>query len=201
MICNIVFDLGNVLLDFKPMAYLGKKYGTGEIAEKLYREIFCSKEWILLDRGTLTSDEAIEQISARNSDIAPYIRVIMNDWDEILTPIDGTIEILNQLKKKGVFKLYLLSNFHMTAFLRVNEKHDFFKLFDGMVVSSNLKKIKPDPEIFKHLLDSYGLNPQDTVFIDDVLENTEAAHKLGIDAIQFTNPEALRKELELRGIL
>jgi HAD superfamily hydrolase (TIGR01509 family) len=201
LIRNIIFDLGNVLLDFKPVAYLDRKYGSGEIAEKLYKEVFCSREWIELDRGTLTADEAIEQISVRNSDIAPYIKVIMNDWDEILTPIDGTIRILTELKKKGSFKLYLLSNFHMSAFLRVSEKHDFFNLFDGMVISSHLKKIKPDPEIFKHLIDSYELNPQETVFIDDVQDNTEAALKLGIGVIQFTTPEALRKELELKRIL
>jgi HAD superfamily hydrolase (TIGR01509 family) len=78
----------------------------------------------------------------------------------------------------------------------MSKQYDFFKLFDGMVVSSELKRIKPDPEIFRHLLEGYSLNPQETVFIDDVKDNTEAAQKLGIVAIQFTTPEALRKELE-----
>lgn len=190
-----------MLLDFKPVAYLDRKYGNEELTKTLYNEVFCSREWVELDRGTLTTDEAIELIASRNPDIIPYIKVIMNDWDEMLPPIDGTIRILNELKKKDCFKLYLLSNYQISAFLRVSEKYSFFKLFDGMVVSSHINKMKPDPEIFEHLLDSYELKPQETVFIDDVRDNTEAALKLGINAIQFTTPDALRKELELKSIL
>lgn len=201
LIHNIVFDLGNVLLDFKPVAYLGNKYGNTDISQRIYREVFCSKEWVELDRGTLTAEEAIAAFISRNPDISSYIEETMSNWDEILIPIKGTIDILKELRSSDSYKLYLLSNFHVAAFLRVSEQYDFFKLFDGMVVSSNLKLLKPDPEIYKHLLGTYGLVPAETIFIDDVKDNTEAAQLLGIDAILFTTPEDLRKQLELKGIL
>ncbi|MGE5630386.1 MAG: HAD family hydrolase [Caulobacteraceae bacterium] len=201
MIHNVIFDLGNVLLDFKPLQYLSQKYGSKEIIESLYKNVFCSNEWVELDRGTLTLEQAIDSMSARNPEIEPYVKELMYNLDRILIPITGTVKLLEELKASNKYKLYLLSNFHLDAFLKVSSKYSFFKLFDGMVVSSYIKVLKPEPKIFEHLMSVYYLSPSESVFIDDVMENLEAAHKLGIETIHFTTPDILRKELGSKGIL
>ncbi len=132
MIKNIIFDLGNVLLDFNPRNYLKNKIEEKYI-ENVYEAIFKSKEWPMLDRGTITEKEAEKNIITRNKEYENEIKEAFNNWYELLTPIQISVQILNSLKKKG-YKLYYLSNFHCAAFDYVSDNYDFFKLFDGGVI-------------------------------------------------------------------
>ena len=100
-----------------------------------------------------------------------------------------------KLKEKG-YKLYILSNFHREAFLEIERKCEFEKYFDGKVVSYDVKLLKPEKEIYEELLKKYNLNPEETLFIDDTLANTEGAEKLGISTIHLINKEKLKEELE-----
>jgi len=198
MIQNIVFDLGNVLLSFKPMIFLQKMYDT-EKAENLYKCIFLSKEWLDLDRGIIESDEAIDIISKRCPEYYDNIKDVINYWTQILTPIQGSIDILESLKEKG-YKTYLLTNFHKKAFEEVSRKHDFLKNFDGRVVSSDVLLLKPEKEIFTNLCKKYGIKPEESVFIDDTAENVVAAKEIGFKTAYFESPEQLRNELISLGV-
>ncbi|MGH4139378.1 HAD family hydrolase [Clostridium sp.] len=186
MIKNIIFDIGNVLLEFNPIDYLKKTFNDGNIEKLLYKEIFQSEEWIHLDRGILTQDQAVNTITLRNPDHEIHIKKCMDNWIDILTPIDSTVKIINDLKEKG-YKLYLLSNFHSLAFETICSKYNFFKKFDGGIISYKENLLKPEPEIYTKLLNTYKLNAEECLFIDDTLVNIEAAAKLGIKTLHY-NP-------------
>ena len=194
MIKNIIFDIGNVLLEFKPLDYLKRTFNDDNIEELLYKEIFLGEEWLHLDRGILTQDEVIKAISLKNPKHEVYIKKCMDNWIDILTPIEGTVNILSELKDNG-YKLYLLSNFHCLAFETVYSKYDFFKHFDGGIISYKENLLKPEGEIYYKLLDTYNLNAEECLFIDDTLVNVEAARRIGINTVHFEGCEMLRKSL------
>lgn len=190
---NIIFDIGNVLLSFNPRKYLEEK-GLEEKVEHIYKEVFQSKEWLDLDRGTLTEKEAIEIYISRNKDYEDYIRSVFDGWYNILTPIEDTIEILKTLKNNG-YNLYYLSNFHHLAFEHVIKKYDFFNLFDGGVVSYEEKLIKPEKEIYDALINRYNLDPKESIFVDDTKINIEGSEKLDIKGILFEDPSKFKNDL------
>lgn len=198
MIKNIVFDLGNVLISFQPDTYLFRRFNNQQIISELYQKVFRSQDWVELDRGTITEKEVIEKFYRLYPHLTDSIKSIFADWGEILIPIEGSVDILNHLAKQE-YNLYVLSNFHLEAFKRISSL-DFFKHFDGMVISAKINYIKPEPEIYQHLLKEFRLIPEETVFIDDVAENIKGAAALGIETIQFKDPVQLEKELKILGI-
>ena len=157
---NIIFDLGNVLLDFNPREYLKSKI-SDEKLEEVFKAIFSSEEWVMLDRGTITEKEAINNIINRNSTYINEINLAFDNWYDLLKPIEETVEILMSLKENG-YKIYYLSNFHELAFGEVTKKNKFFELFDGGVVSYVEKLIKPEEDIYKLILERYKLNPNES---------------------------------------
>lgn len=194
MIKNVIFDIGNVLLEFKPLDYLKRTFNDDNLEKFLYKEVFQCKEWLHLDRGILTQDEVIKVISLRNPMQEVHIKKCMDNWIDILSPIEGTVKILNELNEKG-YKLYLLSNFHSLAFETVYSRYDFFKYFDGGIISYKENLLKPESEIYTKLLDTYNLNAEECLFIDDTLVNIEAARRLGINTVHFESCEMLGKSL------
>ena len=190
---NIIFDLGNVLLDFNPRGYLKSKISDDKL-EDVFKAIFSSEEWVMLDRGTITEKEAINNIINRNSTYINEINLAFDNWYDLLKPIEETVEILMSLKENG-YKIYYLSNFHELAFGEVTKKNKFFELFDGGVVSYAEKLIKPEEEIYKLILERYKLNPNESIFVDDMEANVEGANKVGIKTILFKGPKELKEEL------
>lgn len=194
MIKYIIFDIGNVLLEFSPLDYLKKLFLEEDISAELHEQIFKSPEWLLLDRGTITQEKTVELLSLRHPHNADKIRASFDGWMEILTPKLDSVEIVKKLHASN-YKLLLLSNFHKDAFEFIIDKYDFFKLFQGGIISYNEKLLKPEPEIYKTLLNKYNINEKEALFIDDTLENTEGAKKVGINAIVFKDSQQLKKEL------
>ena len=194
MMKNIIFDLGNVLLNFKPVVYLHEQISDEEKVQQIYEEIFTSKEWLMLDRGVITEEEAVNEICNRSTENSELIKLVMYNWYQLLTPIEDTVEILKELKHKG-YRLYVLSNFHLLAYEDVTKRYDFFKYFDGGIISYKEKLMKPEKDIYDKLIQRYKINPQESIFIDDTTENIESATKLGFEALLFTNSTDLRKKL------
>ena len=194
MIKNVIFDLGNVLLSFEPKEYVKSKVIEEKI-EEIYESIFKSKEWPMLDRGTITEEEAKVNIINRKVENKEFINSVFEKWYDILTPIESSVEVLKKLKERG-YKVFYLSNFHLAAFEYVTKKHNFFGLFDGGVVSYKEKLLKPEKEIYEKILFEYNLKPNETVFIDDMEVNVKAAMDNGMKGIILKNPADLKKELE-----
>ena len=194
MIKNIIFDLGNVLLNFEAKKYLGSKIPLEKI-EIIYKGIFQSEELISLDRGTITEEEAKANIIDRNIDYKEYINMAFENWYDMLTPIEKNIRILEALKEKK-YKIYYLSNFHDLAFKYVTQKYDFFKKFDGGVVSYEEKILKPECEIYERIIKKYNLNPKECIFIDDTKINVDGATESGLYGIHLKDIDTLEENLK-----
>jgi epoxide hydrolase-like predicted phosphatase len=194
MIKNIIFDLGNVLLDFNPKVYVQSKI-TEEKVEEIYKCIFQSEEWAMLDRGIISEEDSKANIINRNIENEKLINLIFENWYDILVPIKNNVDVLKKLKQSG-YKVYYLSNFHLAAFEHVTKNHDFFQCFDGGVVSYKEKLLKPEKEIYEKIIERYNLDPSQTVFIDDLKENVKAAMESGLKGIILNNSKDLRIELK-----
>lgn len=199
MIKNVVFDIGKVLLDYQPMQFLSSL--GFEDAESIYlnQTIFKDDLWQQLDRGTVTKNEAIEAYCAIAPAHAKSINLIMNTWHEMLTLIEGSSELLRELIAKG-YDVYLLSNFQEDGFQEIYKKYTFLGEVKGRVVSYEAKLLKPEKEIYSHLMKKYNLVPEETVFIDDLAENIAAAIEVGIKGIIFESAEKTREHLKSLGV-
>jgi FMN phosphatase YigB (HAD superfamily) len=183
MVRNVVFDLGNVLISFRPAEYLSGNGYSQKKREKILSDIFASREWVLLDEGKISIQEATDSIALKSSLKRDEISQIFADRIKIFYSIDRNIKILPELKKQG-FKLYYLSNFHADLFDYVKNNYVFFSYFDGGIISADFKCSKPDPEFYRILLDKYGLIANECFYIDDLEKNVLAAKSIGM--IGFT---------------
>lgn len=202
MIKNIIFDMGGVLIRFDPLYFIERLGVAGEDVQLLYREVFRSVEWVQLDRGTLSDNEAVDRIMQR---IPPHLREatqkLVAMWDRPILPIDGMADFIRELKTAG-YGIYLLSN----ASYR---QHDYWPrvpghdLFDGTLISADVHLLKPEAEIYHLMLEKFSLKGEECIFVDDNASNIEAAINCGIHAEVFHgNTAQLRHILvEKYGIL
>ncbi len=200
MIRNIIFDLGNVLINFNPLEYVRTKIADFQKADEVYQNIFKSPEWLMLDRGIVTEKEAINAICERNPDQSKIIRFVMTDWYQMLTPMEDVVELLKELKSMG-YSIYFLSNYQLLAYEHVLKEYPIFDYFDGGVFSFKEKLLKPEPAIYENLIKLYKIEPGESIFIDDTIENIEGALKQGFKAILFTNLLELREKLVKYSVL
>ena len=195
MIKNIIFDLGNVLISFKPSEYFDKNKYPETIRTTILSDIFGSKEWQMLDKGEITTPEAINAISKRSSLKKEEIAHIFNLRTDLMFPLDQNVRLLPELKKRGL-RLYYLSNFPLDIFDEVKDGYYFFKYFDGGLISAEVKSSKPDDPIYKTFLEKYSLIPGECLFIDDLEINVKAAESIGMKGL-FTNGSlAISMEIE-----
>jgi putative hydrolase of the HAD superfamily len=185
MIKNLIFDLGNVLISFKPSEYFNKKKYPENIRNTILSDIFGSKEWQLLDKGEITTPEAINAISKRSSLKKEEIAHIFNLRTDIIFPLDQNVRLLPELNKRGL-KLYYLSNFPLDIFDEVKDGYYFFKYFDGGLISAEAKSSKPESRIYEIILEKFSLLPEECLFIDDIEINVKAAESIGMNGL-FTN--------------
>jgi haloacid dehalogenase superfamily, subfamily IA, variant 3 with third motif having DD or ED len=179
MIRNIIFDLGNVLISFRPEEYLIKNNYPEAKRKIIHSDIFGSNEWLLLDNGDISTPEAIDSIAGKSSLRRQEIALIFNKRTEIMSAVDNNTKLVPGLKKVG-YRLYYLSNFPADIFDEVKRSYPFFKYFDGGIISAIVRYSKPNPEIFRLLLEKYGLNPSECFFIDDHEENILVAESIGM---------------------
>lgn len=198
MIKNYIFDLGNVVLILDWDRVLNKYNVSNEEKELLRTHIFNSKEWALLDEGVILKDDAIK-IMKENlpENLHNYCDDIMKNWKDGLVINTEILDFIKQIKNKGL-NTYVLSNapLEIDGFLK-NKNLD--SLFDGIILSAYEKKVKPNKEIYELILDRFNLVPDESLFMDDRLENVEAAKSLGIDAFEFDykNINALKQYVNL----
>lgn len=195
---NIVFDLGRVLLDYQPLEWL-KKNNYAHYNE-LFKIIFQNPLWIKLDEGTITRDDFIKKLITKYPEYSKDIEIIMDEWIDLLIPIENNIKLLPLLKEKG-YSLYIISNFHLDAYNRFLKKQDWLSLFDGSIISAKEKLIKPDLRIYHLLLKRYQLNANECLFIDDSLANIDACKKAGMHGIHLPDHSRLEEELKKHHII
>jgi len=196
----VVFDLGGVLIDWNPR-YLYRQLFDDEAAMETFLADVVSPEWNGQQDSGRTWAEAVEVLTRVHPDKADLIAAYWQRWQETLGDAIGpTVTILEELRDAGV-RLYALSNWSAETFPVARPRYSFLEWFDGIVISGEEKIAKPDPAIFRQLLDRYRLDPAATVFIDDSEANVRAAAAEGMIAIRFEDAPTLRHELTRFGLL
>jgi 2-haloacid dehalogenase len=191
----IIFDFGNVLLEWNPR-YVYQRYfpNDPEGMERFFSEVNFA-DWNLQQDKGRPFVEGVAILSEKFPHYAQLIRAYHENWtDSIGAAHDGTIEILEKLKQAG-YPLYGLSNWSAETFPFAREKYDFFDLFDDFVLSGEVGHVKPDPEIFHIMLEKIGKPAEECLFIDDALTNVDQAQKMGFATIHFQSPEQLATAL------
>ena len=195
MLKNIIFDLGNVLISFKPSEYLDKHKYPVIIKSTILSDIFQSSEWLKLDKGEITTSEAIDSIASQSSLKKEEVAHVFNLRTDVMFPIDPNVKLLPGLKKRG-FMLYYLSNFPMDIFEEISTGYYFFKHFDGGLISAEAKFSKPESRFYEILLERYSLIPQECLFIDDLEMNVRAAEALGMTGLVTHGSLEISGEIE-----
>jgi HAD superfamily hydrolase (TIGR01509 family) len=192
---NVVFDFGGVLVRWQPESVIASFYADERLRALVRDAVIRHPDWIDLDRGTLSESAATLRFAARMGRPAAEMRTLMQHIKDSLTPLPDSIALLDELAQRGV-PLYGLSNMSAPIFALLKSRYDHWDRFRGIVVSGEIGLVKPDPEIFHHLVTRYDLIPAETVFIDDHLPNIESATRLGFRTIQFADAEQCRRELD-----
>lgn len=167
------------------MLYLEERFCNADVEEQVSALTFDSEEWKLLDAGLITRFEANQRMlaKAREQGCAFEVQGVLDDWMHILRPRRRMQELVQKLKAHG-YCVYYLSNIPEDV-LDLLMNRDMKGLFDGGVASCEVHINKPDPRIYKALLEKYHLKAQESVFIDDRLDNVQAAFRLGFAGIQM----------------
>ena len=199
---NIVFDMGQVLMDFAPPKFIARLGYTGDDAQALLQEVFKGWEWVAFDRGDITGEDVAASACSRLPErLHDGARELVFHWWERMIPMPGAKELVTELYGKG-YDMYVLSN----------ASRDFHKYFDRIpgseylprarrFVSSDYGLLKPQHEIYELFLEKFGLEAADCVFIDDSPPNVEAARRLGFRALVHRgDPARLRRELRALGV-
>jgi 2-haloacid dehalogenase len=196
----VVFDIGGVLLDWDPH-YLFRKLIEDDDERRWFLTEICTPAWNAKQDGGRTWAEATTELSEQFPEHASLIDAYDKRWEEMISgAILGTVDVVSDLRSAGV-PTFALTNFSAEKWEIAKDRWEFLTGFDGAVVSGAEKMTKPDPRIYRILLDRYSLDPSRTFYTDDLRENVDAARAAGIDAEVFVDPVRLRQQLVDRGVL
>jgi 2-haloacid dehalogenase len=197
----VVFDLGGVLIDWNPRYLYRSLFDGDEEQMEWFLANVTTSEWNQeQDRGRPWAD-AVSTLVSLHPERAELIRAYHERWTEMIGGAhEATVAVLERLKRAGV-RLFALTNWSAETFGHATERFPFLAWFEGVVVSGQERIAKPDPRIFRVLLERYALDPSGVLFIDDHAPNVAAAAALGMDAIQFLDARQLESELTNRGLL
>jgi 2-haloacid dehalogenase len=196
-----IFDLGGVLIEWNPRHLYRKLFAGDERAMEEFLANVCTTEWNERQDAGRTFADATRELMPRHADKRQLIEAWCERFGEMIPgPIDGTVAVLGDLKRRAV-PLYAVSNWSAETFPPQRSRFPFLSWFDDIVISGEVGVIKPDPRIFRILLERHGVEPAQAVFVDDVEKNAAAASALGIHGIHFRSPQQLRRELAACGLL
>jgi 2-haloacid dehalogenase len=191
---HIVFDIGKVLINYDTdIPY--RTLIPDEAERRHFLSEICSPQWnIEQDRGRTWADAESELI-ALHPEKSHLIRGFRQNWHDMVGPeIEGTVALLRQFVAEG-HDVTLLTNFASDTFRESQERWPFLNETRGATVSGDAKLIKPDPAIYHLHVETFGLNPSKTLFIDDSLPNVLAAHSCGWHAVQYVGLLELEADL------
>lgn len=199
---NIIFDFGQVIVHFDPIYMTSRYISDKSDIDLVSSVIFDRLYWDRLDDGSITDDEVKSEICKRlPENLHSHAVKIYDNWYYNLPVIDGIVELIRDIKSKGL-KLYLLSNISIgfaENYHNNRQIKEILDLFDGLVFSGELGMVKPSPEIFKYITEKYSLSKNDTVFIDDNPLNINGAESFGIKGYLFDGDiKKLREFLSIR---
>lgn len=195
---TLVFDIGNVLIGWDPRNLYRRLFADSERMEWFLTEV-CNPEWNLeQDRGRLFAEAVTERIAAFPQ-FEAEIRAYDERWPDMISgPIPGSVRLLEAVRGEGRPN-YAITNFSHEKFALAQEMFGFLRGFDGIVVSGDEKVVKPDPAIYRILIERHGLDPSDCIFIDDSPANVAGAGLVGMRGVHFASPNVLLRDLDAAG--
>ena len=196
-----VFDLGGVLIEWNPRHLYRKLFNGDDAAMEHFLANICTPAWNSQQDAGRPFAEACASLKREH----PGYDHLIDAWFErqaemVPGPIMGTVDILAELRARNV-PIYALSNWSAETFPLSQKRFDFLGWFDGVVLSGEVRLLKPDPRIFQHFFETHNVDPADAVYVDDLRPNVEAANALGMHGIVFTDPPSLRSDLVKLGLL
>lgn len=186
MLNNLVLDIGNVICEWNPTRLAASAIEGADAQTQLLSDTVSHEDWLELDRGTLTTQEAISRAQSRSSLDPNSVAKLYENLPASLTPIAPSVEAIQELGQAGV-NIYILSNMHLKSWEYLQENIDVWQWCKGVVVSCDAGHIKPEPAIYNHLCEKFSVAPASCVFVDDMAENVEAAIACGWQAEQLTD--------------
>lgn len=193
---NVVFDIGNVFVLWEPTNNLHACFPQ-EDAEELYKRML--PKWLDLNTGKITLDETLDYYHASFSLPREGFELFCRNVIQNPTYVPGARELQARLHQACV-PLYCISDNIKEGIAYYRQNYPFMQNFDGAIISADVGVLKPDPRIYRHLFDTYHLDPATCVFFDDVPANVEGAQKAGMAAFVFTTAEACEKDLRACGL-
>lgn len=198
MIKNIIFDFGNVLVQWHPELVYREYFGDEAKAWWFLRHVADMDFRQRIDAGE-SFDGCIREKQAQYPEYERAIKLYRSKWREMLTDeVPGMREVILELRSKN-YEIFGLTNWSMETFPEAREHFGILQMIDRYVVSGAEGLVKPDPRLFQVLLDRYGLKAEECIFVDDNPDNVAAAQGMGIKGIVFVGAEDLRKQLGYNG--
>ena len=199
MIKNIIFDLGGVLIDWDPKyVYLDVFEGNEKKMNWFFKNI-CTEEWNLKQDAGYPLEKATNDLIKLYPNYKSYIEMYYGRWEEMLGgEINKSVWILNKLIPQ--FEVFALTNWSAETFPVALKKFHFLRSFKDIIVSGKEKLIKPDPEIFNLAIKRFKIKPNETIFIDDNINNIISAKNMNFITHHFKTPEKLIEYLEIKSI-
>ena len=199
MIRNIIFDIGNVLTDFRWKEFLQDKGFDEAMIERIAGASVMSPFWKEYDRGVWEEQKIMEEFIKMDPEIEKELYQAYGNIHDMVTKREYAIPWIQELKQKG-YGVYYLSNFSEKAYVECADALDFLPFTDGGILSYRDGVIKPEKEIYDLLLSRFGLKAEECVFLDDTAENVEAAKRFGFAGIVFHTKEQAEEELRELGV-
>jgi 2-haloacid dehalogenase len=199
-ITTVTFDLGGVLIDWDPR-YLYRSLFDDEAEMEAFLADVTTPAWNAEQDAGRPWVDAVDALAAEFPQHRPLIEAYRQRWPETLgDAIQGTVDVLAELRDAGI-RLLALSNWSAETFPVALERYPFLGWFEGIVISGEVGAAKPDKRIFHVLIERHGIEPAETVFVDDTVANVEAAEKLGFIGLRFHDSDGLRTDLVRLGVL
>ena len=200
MIKNIILDVGRVLVAWQPKELMKELGVSDEAIAVLAEALFSSGVWNEADRGVMSDEEFLEFAISKAPEYDKEIRLFWNNIEKAIWQFPYVKEWILAMKKAG-YRVYILSNYGNWTFEKTKaEALNFLEYVDGAILSYQVKKIKPDAEIFESLFKKYNLQAEECVFLDDLSANIEGAKAVGMHGIVFTGLKEALVELEKLGV-
>jgi 2-haloacid dehalogenase len=196
---NIIFDFGGVLIDWNPRYFYKDVFNDTKEMEYFLSDVW-GPQWNMKHDAGLSFSEITHELKELHPEYENEIEMYQHNWEVMIRgEIPENTKLLNPLKSK--YRLFGLTNWSVEAFPIVYHKYEFFKVFEGIVVSGEEKVVKPGKEIYQLLLNRYDLLENESLFIDDSLKNIETAKELGFSTIHINGIQSLKEQLISMGLI
>jgi len=197
---NIVFDVGNVIVPWDPLGIERVAFGSERIAEPDYVSPFRGNPvWLAVNRGELSLEQAKDAYEADYGFDRSDIDRLYVSLRASFPLISDTVAMMQELRSAGYRLFAITDNVHEIV-AQLKRDYSFWELFDHAAVSAELGVLKPDPKIYQWLLEAAGIDPTESVFMDDVQRNVDGAIAQGMRAFVFTDASAARSNLQALGV-